>query len=88
MQAIHYSCNPTNVAKIKKDLPILFVSGECDPVGDNGEGVKKSFDITQDHFYEQYGKKIRYFIYKCRMIINSNLIIDICLIHVFNHLRK
>lgn len=28
------------------------------------EGVKKSFDITQDHFYEQYGKKIRYFIYK------------------------
>ena len=28
------------------------------------EGVKKSFDMTQDHFYEQYGKKIRYFIYK------------------------
>ncbi len=27
------------------------------------EGVKKSFDITQDHFMEQYGKKARYFIY-------------------------
>ena len=27
------------------------------------EGVKKSFDITQDHFMEQYGKKARYFVY-------------------------
>ena len=27
------------------------------------EGVKKSFDITADHFMEQYGKKARYFIY-------------------------
>lgn len=27
------------------------------------EGVKKSFDITVDHFMEFYGKKARYFIY-------------------------
>lgn len=27
------------------------------------EGVKKSFDITTDHFMEQYNKKARYFIY-------------------------
>lgn len=27
------------------------------------EGVKKSFEITSDHFMEQYGKKARYFIY-------------------------
>lgn len=27
------------------------------------EGVKKSFDITQDHFMELYGKKTRYFVY-------------------------
>ena len=27
------------------------------------EGVKKSFDITVDHFMEQYSKKARYFIY-------------------------
>ena len=27
------------------------------------EGVKKSFDITVNHFMEQYGKKARYFIY-------------------------
>jgi type III restriction enzyme len=28
------------------------------------EGVYKSFDITQDHFAEDYGKKLRFFIYK------------------------
>ena len=27
------------------------------------EGVKKSFEITVDHFMEQYGKKARFFIY-------------------------
>lgn len=27
------------------------------------EGVKKSFDITQEHFMELYGKKARYFVY-------------------------
>ena len=27
------------------------------------EGVKKSFEITQDHFMEYYGKKVRFFIY-------------------------
>lgn len=27
------------------------------------EGVNKSFQITQDHFMEQYGKKVRFFVY-------------------------
>ena len=27
------------------------------------EGVKKSFEMTEEHFMEQYGKKIRYFVY-------------------------
>lgn len=27
------------------------------------EGVRKSFDITAEHFMEQYGKKARYFVY-------------------------
>lgn len=30
------------------------------------EGVKKSFEMTQDHFYEQYGKKARFFIYSSK----------------------
>lgn len=27
------------------------------------EGVKKSFEMTRDHFMEQYGKRIRFFVY-------------------------
>ena len=26
-------------------MPLLFVSGSNDPVGDNGEGVKKAYDL-------------------------------------------
>lgn len=32
------------------------------------EGVKKSFEITEDHFMEQYGRKARYFIYNSRQL--------------------
>lgn len=51
------------------------------------EGVYKTFQTTEDHFMEEYGKKIRYFIYNssqltkidqfaadasiCAMIINA-----------------
>ncbi len=30
------------------------------------EGVKKSFEIMENHFFEQYGKKARYFIYNSK----------------------
>ena len=45
--SIQKCCNPTIVAKVRKDLPILFVSGECDPVGNNGDGVKKSYELMK-----------------------------------------
>ena len=32
------------------------------------EGVYKSFQITEDHFAEEYGKKIRYFIYNSKQL--------------------
>ena len=32
------------------------------------EGVKKSFEITADHFIENYGKKARFFIYSSRRL--------------------
>ena len=32
------------------------------------EGVNKSFQITEDHFLEAYGKKIRYFIYNSKSL--------------------
>ena len=39
------------------------------------EGVLKSFQITEDHFQEMYGKKIRYFVYNSN---NSSNIANIC----------
>ena len=42
-----YSCDPSNIAKIRKDLPILIVSGDCDPVGNNGKGVKKVYEMMK-----------------------------------------
>ncbi|WFN33469.1 DEAD/DEAH box helicase family protein [Methanogenium sp. S4BF] len=32
------------------------------------EGVYKSFELTEDHFAEDYGKKIRYFIYNSKQL--------------------
>ncbi|MGS0973528.1 MAG: alpha/beta fold hydrolase [Candidatus Izemoplasmataceae bacterium] len=34
-----------------KDIPILFISGKEDPVGNNGEGVKKVFEAYQKNNY-------------------------------------
>lgn len=31
-----------NIARMKKDLPVLFISGACDPVGENGKGVMRA----------------------------------------------
>lgn len=33
-----------NLERIPKDLPVLFVSGSSDPVGDYGKGVRKAYD--------------------------------------------
>lgn len=30
------------------------------------EGVKKSFEVMEEHFFEQYGKKARYFVYNSK----------------------
>ncbi len=33
-----------NLDKMPKDLPVLFVSGDADPVGSNGKGVRQAFE--------------------------------------------
>lgn len=46
-EAVYFDNQPKNIDKIPKDLPILLVSGEDDPVGDLGEGVKKVYQMFQ-----------------------------------------
>jgi alpha-beta hydrolase superfamily lysophospholipase len=45
---IRYAGNRKNIAKMRKDLPVLFISGTEDPVGDYGVGVKKVVRLFQE----------------------------------------
>ena len=38
---------PTSAARVPKDLPILFVAGDGDPVGDLGKGVTAAADLLR-----------------------------------------
>lgn len=51
------------------------------------EGVKKSFEMTQEHFMEHYGKKARFFIYNSRNLteidnFSSNAGINVMIINI------
>lgn len=49
MQATIFSCEPFYVSKVKKNLPILLISGDSDPVGNNGKGVKKVYNMMKSN---------------------------------------
>lgn len=42
LQGLLYNQDPTNLRRMPKSLPVLLVAGEEDPVGDYGEGVRKT----------------------------------------------
>ena len=44
VESTKYDNDPANIAKMKKDLPVFFVSGACDPVGNMGKGVEAAKD--------------------------------------------
>lgn len=43
LSTINYDNQMKNIQNIRKNLPVFFISGEDDPVGDFGEGVKKAY---------------------------------------------
>ena len=43
MRGVDYITNRKNVARMKKSLPIYFISGDKDPVGENGKGVIRAY---------------------------------------------
>lgn len=47
-EAVNFSCNLENVKKIPQKLPIFIVSGDQDPVGDLGVGVKKVYELFKE----------------------------------------
>lgn len=42
MTGIYYIQKPKNLAKMKKHLPVFFIAGEEDPVGNYGKGVQQA----------------------------------------------
>lgn len=48
MEAVYYDNQPRHIAKIPKTLPMLLVSGDKDPVGNMGKGVKKVYRQYQE----------------------------------------
>lgn len=48
VESVLYDGKPENAAKVPKDLPLILVSGQDDPVGDFGEGVKTAYQLYQD----------------------------------------
>ena len=43
MSGLAFIGKPRNLARMKKDLPVYFISGDRDPVGENGEGVLRVY---------------------------------------------
>ena len=39
MGGIQFISSQKNVNRMRRDLPVLFISGDCDPVGEQGKGV-------------------------------------------------
>ncbi|MEE3393523.1 MAG: alpha/beta fold hydrolase [Lachnospiraceae bacterium] len=58
MQVVKYTCSEKNLALLPKDLPMLFVSGDEDPVGDLGRGVKKVYDMYSGSGAEDISMKL------------------------------
>lgn len=44
LQGIAYNQKPDSLGSMKKDLPVFFISGGEDPVGDYGKGVRKAVE--------------------------------------------
>jgi len=43
LDGIGFLIRPRNLARMKKELPVYFLSGDCDPLGEYGEGVIRTY---------------------------------------------
>jgi len=48
MTGIKFITDPKNIAKMTKDVPVYFMSGEADPVGEYGKGVNRAYKAFCD----------------------------------------
>ncbi|MBQ3938957.1 MAG: lysophospholipase [Clostridia bacterium] len=63
MGGIAFIGKQENIGKMRKDLPVFFIAGAKDPVGESGEGVKRAYNA----FLEAGMKDVRLKLYDdCR----------------------
>ena len=43
LEGLGYLTRQSNIDKMDKDLPVLFIAGDQDPVGDMGRGVRRAY---------------------------------------------
>ena len=44
MGGLGFITKQSNMNQMDREMPVLFISGDCDPVGDMGKGVRKAYD--------------------------------------------
>jgi len=52
------NCNKSDFIMKTKDIPLLFISGAADPVGENGAGVERIHQTYNGHGYTQLTLKL------------------------------
>ena len=45
MGGLQFIGKKQNAAKMRKDLPVFFIAGDKDPVGENGKGVRRVYEM-------------------------------------------
>lgn len=48
MGGIRFITDRKNIAQMNKEAPVYFMSGACDPVGENGKGVERAYRAFLD----------------------------------------
>ena len=70
---IHYIQQDRNIAMIPKDIPVLFVSGDKDPVGHYGRDVLKLYEL----YHNKVSHNVACYMYEdCRHEILNELCRD------------
>lgn len=47
-KGIQFITDKENIARVRRNLPMLFISGDADPVGGYGKGVHKIYDMFEE----------------------------------------
>ena len=58
MEGFEYNQNSQHLASMDKDLPVYFIAGDADPVGDYGKGVRYTAEMFRNAGMKQVDVKI------------------------------